>query len=80
MTAEEVLRKFDKRYPLAKEDVVKLAKRLADEVEDVVDMLEQMETSKILGFPSTARKLDKSLRNLRTSINKKLRALRSAVE
>jgi ParB/RepB/Spo0J family partition protein len=80
MTAEEVLKRYDKRFPPGKEDVIKLATRLTDAIENVTGMLDQMDTSRVLGFPAIAQRLDKSLRILRASMGKQLRALKKVLQ
>ncbi len=73
--AEDVLKRFEKRFPKAKEDVLKLIEEITDLAENVVALLEQLNAHDLSSFPQKARGLDKTLRDLRREVAAKLRAV-----
>lgn len=79
MTAEEVLKKFDRRFPIADTDVVELTGKLLAVVEILQVMLDQLDISKLASFAQIANKTDKSLSNLRRVLNTRLRTLKSVL-
>ncbi len=42
MPAEEVLKRFEKKFPSAKQDVLKLMEEITDLAEKLIDLLEEL--------------------------------------
>jgi len=77
MTAEEVLRKFERRFPPAASDLLEVAENAIAQAEVLHGLLKQVETGHLLGFPKVAREMKKSLTELKAILNKRLRKLQS---
>jgi len=75
MPAEEVLKQFEKKFPSAKEDVLKLMEKITDLAENLIALLQGLSAHDLSSFPQKARTVDKTLTELRRKIAAKLRAV-----
>jgi ParB/RepB/Spo0J family partition protein len=75
MPAEEVLKKFEKKFPSAKEDILRLMEEIIDLAENLIALLVQLNAQDLSTFPQKSRALEKTLGDLRMNIATKLRAL-----
>jgi ParB/RepB/Spo0J family partition protein len=75
MPAEDVLKRFEKKFPKAKEDVLKLIEEITDLAENVVALLDQLNAHDLASFPPKARAFEKSLSEVRRAASAKLRAV-----
>lgn len=75
MPAEDVLKTFEKRFPSAKEDVLKVIEEVTDLAENLVTLLGELSAHDLSGFPQKARTLERTLTELRRRVTGKLRTV-----
>lgn len=75
MPAEDVLKRFEKRFPKAKADVLNLIEEITDLAENLIALLEQLNAHDLSSFPQKGRGLDKTLGELGRTVKGKLRAV-----
>jgi ParB/RepB/Spo0J family partition protein len=73
--AEDVLAKFETRYPLAKADVLELAEEIGKTAHALQALLERLDPANLAAFPKPQREIRRSLFSLKTIISAKLRRL-----
>jgi ParB/RepB/Spo0J family partition protein len=78
MPAEEVLEKFENKFPSAKEDVLELIEKITQLAETLTGLLEGLGMSDLSSFPQKARTLERTLTELRGGVAAKLRAMARA--
>lgn len=80
MSAEEVQKRFEKKFPSAKEDVLRLMEEIHDLAERMTASLHELDTKEIGSFPQKAQEMAMALAELRTSIAEKSRRLSKVLE
>ncbi len=80
MTAEQVLKQFEKRYPTAREDLLQQSELIVEDAEELRSLIEQLPVGELASFPKQARTLAKSLTELRTAISAKLSRIKNITE
>jgi ParB/RepB/Spo0J family partition protein len=75
MPAEDVLKKFERRFPTAEKDVVELIRDITEHADTLTVSLKQLKAHDLASFPEASRALDKALRDLRTVLTAKFRAI-----
>jgi len=76
MPAEDVLSRYEKRFPTGQDDMLTLAERLTDATETLRGVLEQLRGGELsASFPEVARSTIKCLTELRTQVSRTLRTL-----
>ena len=75
MSAEQVLKEFERRFPSAKEDVLKLIEEINDLADKLTGLLKQLKVHDLTGFPQASRTADKTLRDLQRTLAAKLRTI-----
>ncbi len=80
MSAEQVLKAFEKRFPKAQEDVLRQCETITERSEELHNLIEQLPASQLASFPKAAKTLKKGLAELRTAIVNKLRRFKTITD
>jgi ParB/RepB/Spo0J family partition protein len=78
MPAEEVLKKFENKFPSAKIDILELIEKITELTEKLTGLLDGLGTHDLSSFPQKARTLERTLTELRGRVAAKLRAIARA--
>jgi ParB/RepB/Spo0J family partition protein len=75
MPAEDVKKRFERKFPSAKENVLKLIEDITELAENLVTLLERLDSRDLASFPEKARALERTLGELRRKVATKLRGV-----
>jgi ParB/RepB/Spo0J family partition protein len=77
MSAEQVLKAFEKEYPAGHEDLLQQCEGVAERSNQLRTLIQQLPAGELASFPKAVATLLKCLTQLRTAISKKLRRIKS---
>ena len=80
MSAEQVLKAFEKKFPTAQEDVLRQCETITERSEELHDLIGQLHAGQLASFPKAATTLKKGLAELRTAIVNKLRRIKNVTD
>lgn len=80
MPAEEVLKRFEREFPTAQEDLLRHCEDVIDATDRLVVLLKGLKPDQLASFPQMARRLGRCLGDLRTEISVKLRIVNPMIK
>jgi ParB/RepB/Spo0J family partition protein len=75
MPINDVVKKYNNKFPTSQEDIINACEEIFNSAENLSNMLDNIDLSEVKSLTSMKRKLERSLKYLRTCINKKLKTI-----
>ena len=80
MSAEQVLKAFEKKFPTAQKDVLRQCETITERSEELHNLIEQLPAGQLASFPKATKTLERGLAELRTAIVNKLRRIKTITD